>query len=212
MDNTIITIGRQYGSGGREIGEKLAEQLGYTYYDTLILEKASKESGITQSVMKRYDEQLADKWLDPMVTRFMTKDNLPLSVRIALAQFEIIRQIGEKGAAVIVGRCADHVLRNRENVLTVFVHADQEHRLRRVVGRNNISVNEAETRIRNTDKHRAAYYNYYAEKKWGAATTYQLCLDIGALGIDGVVNLLQYCVAEVLKSAGLSENVRPFSI
>ena len=195
----IITIGRQYGSGGREIGEKLAGQLGYTYYDTLILEKASKESGITQSVMKRYDEQLADKWLNPMVTRCMTKDNLPLPIRTALSQFEIIRQIGEKGAAVIVGRCADYILRNQENVLTVFVHADQEHRVARIADRNNISVSEAETRIRNTDKHRAAYYNYYAEKKWGAATTYQLCLDSGVLGIDGVVDLLQYCVTKALK-------------
>ena len=199
MDNMIITIGRQYGSGGREIGEKLAGKLGYAYYDALILEKASKESGITQSVMERYDEQLADKWLNPMVTNYMTRDNLPLPIRAALSQFEFIRQIGEKGAAVIVGRCADYILRNQENVLTVFVHADHERRVARVAGRNNINISEAETRIRNTDKHRASYYNYYAEKKWGAAATYQLCLDSGALGIDGVVDLLQYRITQALE-------------
>ena len=199
MDNMIVTIGRQYGSGGREIGEKLAERLGYDYYDTLLLEKASQESGITESVMKRYDEQLADKWLNPIFTGGINKDTLPLPVRTALSQFEVIRQIGEKGSAVIVGRCADYILRNQNNVLSVFVHADQEHRVARVSARNNISVKEAETRIRNTDKHRAAYYNYYAEKKWGASTTYLLCLDSGALGINGAVDLLQFWVDQALK-------------
>lgn len=199
MDNMIVTIGRQYGSGGREIGEKLAQRLGYTYYDTLILEKASEESGITPSVIKRYDEQIADKWLNPMISGAMSKDNLLLPVRAALSQFEVIRQIGEKGAAVIVGRCADYVLREQKNVLSVFIHANRKKRVERVAARNDISVQEAEVRIRNTDKHRAAYYNCYAEKKWGAASTYQLCLDSGVLGVDGAVDLLEFCVVQSLK-------------
>lgn len=195
----IITIGRQYGSGGREIGEKLAERLGYAYYDTLLLEEASKKSGITQAILERYDEQLADKWLNPMITGGMDKDNLLLPVKAALSQFEVIRQIGEKGAAVIVGRCADYVLREQKNVLSVFVHAGFEHRIVRVAARNHISDRDAEKRIRNTDKHRAAYYNCYADKKWGAATTYQICLDSGELGIDGAVELLRFCVTRMIK-------------
>ena len=198
MDNMIVTIGRQYGSGGREIGEKLAQRLGYAYYDTLILEEASEKSGITPVVIKRYDEQLADKWLNPMISGGMSQDELLLQVKATLAQFEVIRRIGEKGAAVIVGRCADYVLREQENVLSVFVHAPQAQRAARVAARNGISVKEAETRIRNTDKHRAAYYNCYAEKKWGAATTYQLCLDSGAIGINGAVDLLEFCVGQAL--------------
>lgn len=199
MDKMIVTIGRQYGSGGREIGEKLAQRLGYNYYDTLILEKAAEQSGITPSIMKRYDEQLTDKWLNPINVCSSDKDHLPLPVRAALAQFEIIRQIGEKGGAVIVGRCADYVLRDQNNVLSVFVHAGQEHRAARVATRNNIGYGEAETRIRNTDKHRAAYYNYYADKKWGASTTYHLCLDSGVLGIDAAVDMLQTCVVHALR-------------
>lgn len=199
MNNMIVTIGRQYGSGGREIGERLAQRLGYAYYDTMILEKASEKSGIKPSVMKRYDEQVADKWLNPMISGGMSKDTLLLPVRAALSQFEVIRQIGEKGAAVIVGRCADYVLREQNNVLSVFIHADWSRRVARVAARNGIEAKEAGVRVRNTDKHRAAYYNCYTEKKWGSADTYQLCLDSGAIGIDGAVNLLEFCVKQALK-------------
>lgn len=199
MDNMVITIGRQYGSGGREIGEKLAEKLGYSYYDTIILEEASKDSGISQTVMERYDEQLADKWLNPMVAVSHGEDTLPLPVRATLSQFEIIRQIGQKGSAVIVGRCADYILREQQNLLSVFIHANLELRVKRVAARNHLEKKEAFKRVINTDKHRAAYYNYYAEKKWGAATTYQLCLDSGALGVDEVVDLLEFRVTQALK-------------
>ena len=189
----IITIGRQYGSGGREIGEKLAERLHYSYYDTLILEKAAQESGISREIIERYDEQLKDKWITDLAlgSGANNTDNLPLSLRAALSQFEAIRKIGQKGSAVIVGRCADYVLRAQDDVLSVFVHADKADRAARVAMRNQISIEEARKRIKNTDKHRAAYYNCYTEKTLGSADSYHLSIDIGRVGIDGAVDFLE---------------------
>ena len=189
----IITIGRQYGSGGREIGEKLAERLHYSYYDTLILEKAAQESGISREIIERYDEQLKDKWITDLAlgSGANNTDNLPLSLRAALSQFEAIRKIGQKGSAVIVGRCADYVLRAQDDVLSVFVHADKADRAARVAMRNQISIEEARKRIKNTDKHRAAYYNCYTEKTWGSADSYPLSIDSGRFGIDGAVDFLE---------------------
>lgn len=192
----IITIGRQYGSGGREIGEKLAERLHYSYYDTLILEKTAQESGISKEIIQRYDEQLKDKWISNLSLGIGTNntDNLPLSFRAVLSQFEAIRKVGQTGSAVIVGRCADYVLQDRDDVLSVFINADKESRAARVAKRNQIRIEEAKKRIKNTDKHRAAYYNCYTDKIWGSADSYHLCVDSGRFGIDGAVDFLETCV------------------
>lgn len=195
MGNQILTIGRQYGSGGREIGQKLAAQLGYCYYDVLLLEKASEESGISKAVLERYDERLADKWLN--LTLFSGRNDpqqLPISIRAMISQFETIRKIGQTESAVIVGRCADYVLRDQRNVLSVFVHADMAQRIARVAARNQLSADEARKRIQNTDRHRAAYYNYHTDKQWGASESYHLCIDSGLFGIDGAVSLLASCL------------------
>lgn len=195
MNHTIITIGRQYGSGGREIGEKLAEELGYAYYDTLLLDKAAEEGGLTRGLMERYDEKRADQWLNlSMAGGINDPEHFPVPTRAALAQFEAIRKIGEKESAVIVGRCSDYVLREQDNVLSVFVHAGMEHRIRRVMDRNSIGKGEAERRIRSTDKNRASYYNYYTDKQWGVSESYHLCVDSGLFGIEGVVKLLKESV------------------
>ncbi len=191
----IITIGRQYGSGGREIGQKLAKRLDCFYYDTLILEKTAQESGISKEIIKRYDEQLKDKWITNLSLGIGKNniDNLPLSLRTVLSQFEAIRKIGQSGPAVIVGRCADYVLQDRNDMLSVFIHADKEIRTIRVAKRNQISIEEAKKRIKNTDKHRAAYYNYYTDKVWGNAESYHFCIDSGLFGIDGAVDFLEEC-------------------
>lgn len=195
MDKKIITIGRQYGSGGREIGEKLAKMLGIAYYDTLHLEKSAKNSGLSSAIVERYDEQLKDKWLQMSGGGWSSDPNhIPVPVRAALSQFEIISDIGEKESAVIVGRCADYVLRNQKNVLSVFIHADIEKRVERVAARNNISETEARKLIRNTDKHRAAYYEMYTDKEWGSPNSYHLCVDSGAFGLGGTAELLKNCV------------------
>ncbi len=198
MENAVITIGRQYGSGGREIGEKLAGKLGYAYYDTLLLEKSAKESGLSQHIVERYDECLADKWLNiSLAGGVKDVSHLPLPLRAVLSQFEAIEQIGKKGSAVIVGRCADYVLQNKENVFSVFIHSEMSRRIARVAQRNQISEKEAGKRIRNTDKQRASYYNYYTDKEWGASESYNICVDSGRFGIDGAVDLLQACVQKL---------------
>lgn len=195
MGNRIITIGRQYGSGGREIGEKLARRLGYTYYDTLLLEKMEQQGGISRSVLERYDERLADKWLNlALFSGAKETAQLPVSVRAIISQFETIRKIGQTESAVIVGRCADYVLREQDNVLSVFVHAEMSHRVARVAARNQISEAEAKKRIQNTDRHRAAYYEYHTDKRWGASESYHLCIDSGLFGINGAVSVLQNCL------------------
>lgn len=195
MTYRIITIGRQYGSGGREIGEKLAEQLGYTYYDTLLLEKAAQGSGLSKSIVERYDEHLADKWLNlSFIANADDVAHLPVPLQSVLAQFEVIRKIGQTESAVIVGRCADYVLREQKDVLSVFVHSEIGSRIARVTARNGINETEARKRIRNTDKQRAAYYNYYTDQQWGVPESYHLCVDSGKFGIDGAVELLKTSV------------------
>ena len=198
MGNKIITIGRQYGSGGREIGEKLAERLGYTYYDTLLLEKTASHSYISQSVLERYDERLADKWLNlALNSGTLGMDQLPIPIRAVVSQFETIRKIGQTESAVIVGRCADYVLREQNNVLSVFIHAEMESRISRVAERNQVCEAEAKKLIQNTDRHRAAYYEYYTDKRWGASESYHLCIDSGLFGIDGAVSVLQNCLQSI---------------
>ncbi len=195
MKNMIITIGRQYGSGGREIGEKLAGELGFDYYDTMLLEKSSEGSGLSQRIIEEYDERLTNKWLNLAITGGAQDVNhLPLPLRAILSQFEVIEKIGKKGSAVIVGRCADYVLHEQKNVFSVFVHAETGRRIARVAERNHISMEEAKKRIRNTDKQRASYYNYYTDKKWGVSDSYNICIDSGLFGIDGAVALLKNCV------------------
>ncbi len=192
MDNIIITIGRQYGSGGREIGEKLANKLNLNYYDTLLLEKSAKDSGLSDEVISRYDERLADKWLslNPGLTDANDIHKLPLPLRAAIGQFEAIRKIGQKESAVIVGRCADYVLREQNNVFSVFIYSDINKRTVRVAKRNSISFSEAKKRIKNTDKERAAYYNYYTDRGWGLHANYNLTIDSGFFGTEGAVEIL----------------------
>ncbi|MCD8076704.1 MAG: cytidylate kinase-like family protein [Lachnospiraceae bacterium] len=195
-NNMVITIGRQYGSGGREIGEKLAERLGYEYYDTQILEKAADEAHLTEAILKRYDEKLKDGWLNTSIWASGNTDihHLPVPLKAAIGQFEAIRKIGRKGAAVIVGRCADYVLKEQKNVFSVFIHADMKQRAVRVAKRNNMKESDARKRIRSIDKERASYYNYYTEKEWGACASYNLSIDSGVFGIDGTVEIIENCL------------------
>lgn len=195
MCSSVVTIGRQYGSGGREIGEKLADRLCCPYYDTLLLEKSAESSGLSADAVARFDERLADKWLSLAHTNGAGGvQSLPLPIRSALAQFEVIQKIGEAGSAVIVGRCADYVLREREELFSIFVCAGMAQRVARVAARNGITEQEAQKRIRNTDKQRAAYYNYYSDKEWGAPNSYHLCVDSGYFGVDGTVEALYRCI------------------
>ena len=201
---TIITISREFGSGGREIGKKLAEQFGIDFYDKELLEIASKESGITQELFVKHDETYTNSFLYSLVMGSypITPDGrinpeLPLNQKIFLAQFDTIRSLAEKGPCVIVGRCADYVLRNRENVVNFFITANMAHKRRRILERYDIEKSKVEDFIRKTDKRRANYYNYYTDMKWGEARNYDLCINSSKTGIDGAVDILKAVVQTV---------------
>ena len=197
----IITIGRQYGSGGREVAQKLAQVMNVSFYDKELLAEASKDSGTCQEVVETYDEKQGKRSFFSMMGGFQGRVDpgsmyleMPLNHRIFLAQFDTIRKIADAGPCVIVGRCADYVLRDHENVLNVFIKASMEERIKRIVRLYELDPMKAEESIRKADKQRATYYNYYATGNWGDVANYHLCLDTGVLGVDGAVELIRRAV------------------
>ena len=197
----IITVGRQYGSGGRYVAKLLAEELGIPFYDKELLVEASKDSGICQEVLEDYDEKHSRNLLFSLMSGTPMRGDagsmymdMPLNHRIFLAQFDTIRRIADEGPCVIVGRCADYVLRDHENVTNVFIKASMEDRIKRVVTYYGADPLKAEEIIRKADKQRASYYNYYATGTWGDVNNYELCVDTGALGIEGAVEMIKKCV------------------
>ena len=192
----VITVGRQYGSGGREIGTALAKKLGIAYYDDLLLKKAADESGLCEELFHSFDERpksfLYSIAMDPYsftMNRVTPKGSI--EQQVYLATYETIKKLADKGPCVLIGRCADYVLKDRNDVINVFISAPLENRIKRVAQRNDISEIEAKERIKKTDKSRASYYNYYSSKEWGDAKSYHICLDSSLLGIDGTVDLLE---------------------
>ena len=188
----IITIGRQFGSGGKEIGETVAKRLGYAFYDKEILTMAAEESGFSPSAMQHYDEKPSGSLIYSLyMTGAATSDNLPLNQQLAFAQFNVIRKVAQADNCVIVGRCADYVLREKKNLLTVFLHAPMEYRVRRVMAENSIDSSQlAEKTIKKQDKSRADYYNFFTHKKWGDAASAMLSLDTSTLSADDVAEVI----------------------
>lgn len=197
----IITVGRQYGSGGREVAKELAQVMNISFYDKELLAEASKESGICQEVMETYDEKQEKRSFFSMMGGLQGRMDpagmyleMPLNHRIFLAQFDAIRKIADQGPCVIVGRCADYVLRDHANVLNVFVKASMEERVKRIMRLYGMDQMKAEDTIRKADKQRATYYNYYATGTWGDVNNYHLCVDTGVLGVNGAVELIRRAV------------------
>ena len=191
----VITVGRQYGSGGREIGTMLAEKLGIAYYDDLLLREAARESGLCEELFRSFDERpksfLYSIAMDPY--SFSMNHVTPkgsIEQQIYLATYDTIKKLAEKGSCVLIGRCADYALKDRDDVINIFITAPLENRIMRVAQRNGISEDEARERIKKTDRSRASYYNYYSSKDWGDAKSYDLCIDSSLLGIEGTVELL----------------------
>ena len=190
--NTIITIGRQYGSGGREVGQKLAAHYGINCYDNELISKVARESGYNL-VMDTYSFGFSGSGFSDM----------PISQKVFLAQYDTIKKIAkEEGACVIIGRCADCALQDFSNVINLFFHASEEFRIARAAGYPDVpaedKANPDKLRdfILRKDKQRQSYYNYYSMKKWGRADTYDLSIDTGLLGIDGTVNLLTQVIED----------------
>ena len=193
---TIITIGRQYGSGGHEIGRKVAEKLGVPFYDKELLARAAKESGFSEEMIRNHDERPTSSFLyNVAMDNFglaisNTNADLPIGQKVFLAQFDAVKTIAKEGACVIVGRCADYALRDMDNCLNIFIFGKEEKKAQRISSIFNISMEEAKKVCTKQDKKRQSYYNYYSDKKWGRADSYDICIDSGKLGIDGTVDMI----------------------
>ena len=195
--NTIITIGREFGSGGHEIGAHLAEKLEIPLYDKEMLDRASKDSGIAEEILKAHDEKPTSSFLYSLVMdtyslgyKTGSYSDMPINHKIFLAQFEAIKKIADEGPCILIGRCADYALENYSNVLSVFIHADTTKRAKRISRMYDMTESKAREMILRTDKKRGSYYNYYTNKKWSAVQSYDVCLDSGKLGIDGCVETI----------------------
>lgn len=187
----IITIGRQYGSGGKEIGEKLAQKRGCPFYDNELLSMATEASGMSVAAMRQYDEKPTSSLVYGMyMNAISTGDVLPLNQKLAFAQFDVIRKVAAQGDCVIVGRCADYVLRDRPDLLRVFLHAPADQRRERAIQNYGIPPELVEKTLKKQDKKRAEYYNFYTHRDWGSADSYDLSLNTGVLGVDSAVEII----------------------
>lgn len=196
--NKIITISRQYGSAGREIGKKLAEELDVPFYDNEIITRAAKESGFAEAAFHRAEQKASNSLLYSIAmglnsygSQEFGYSSLSLDDRIYLAQSEVIHNLADEGPCVIVGRCADYVLRNHKNVVNIFIWASIESRVKRATTCYDLPENKAAEQILKIDKRRANYYNYHANEKWGRADNYDLSIRSDFLGIDGTVKTIK---------------------
>lgn len=204
-ENLIICIGRQFGSGGHEIGEGLAKALGIPCYDKEILKQAALESGIVEELFEKADEKPSNSFLyslsmgaaDAMGGSFTNYSDYLTNDKLFLFQSKTIKDLADKSSCVIIGRCADYILRGRKKMLSVFVHAPTELRIQRVSRLRNIDEDAARSLIKKTDKSRANYYAFYADNDWGAAESYDLSLNSGKLNVDKCVQILKD-VAQIL--------------
>ena len=199
--NTIITIGRQYGSAGRQIGRALAKELGVACYDKELLDRAAKEIGICQELFENHDEKPTNSFLYSLVMDTYSFgyssaafSDMPINQKVFLAQFETIKKIASEGPCVMIGRCADYALAEFDNCISVFIHADLQTRIRRIATLYDLTDAKAKEKILKSDKRRASYYNYYTSKRWGDANGYDLCIDSGKFGIDGSVQFLKQAI------------------
>lgn len=202
----IITIGRQYGSGGRYIARHVAEKMGYRFFDDELLSLAAKKAGFSEAIIRQFDEKPGNSLLySTFVNSAATADALPLNQKLAMAQFEIIEQVASEGNCVLVGRCADYILRNREDLVTIFVHAPSDYRAKRLQTYYGVPGPLTEKTMKKQDRKRADYYNFFTQKKWGACGSYQICIDVSALGIEGTADaIVQYVkLRQALLEAGI---------
>ncbi|MBE5778239.1 MAG: cytidylate kinase-like family protein [Clostridiales bacterium] len=177
----VITIGREYGSGGREIGRLIAEKLNVKCYDKELLALAAQESGICHEVLENHDEKASVASLLPMSPGMAFGGvsaglQMPMNQRVFLAQFEVITRLARQESCVIVGRCGDYILREMEHVTHVFLYAAPEKRIQRIMRIENVEEDKAREMIRKTDKQRRSYYNFFADGNWGLRSNYDLML------------------------------------
>ena len=204
-EKIIITIARQYGSGGREIGEKVAALLNIPCYDRELITMSAQNENINPEVAERADEVAANSLLYTLAVGSNAFGaahhfgySMPINDRLFVLQSDLIRRLAEKESCVIVGRCADYVLRENPDRLSVFIYADLEDRKKRVAARHDMSESKALDLINKTDRRRASYYNFYTGSKWGRYDNYHLALNSSTFGIDATAELIAACAKKKL--------------
>lgn len=196
-NNLIVTIGRQYGSGGRKIGERVAEILGVKFYDKELIDLAAKKSGINLELIDSIDERATNSLLYTLAMGSSIYGgnahvgyDIPVNDKLFLTQSEIIKELADESPCVIIGRSADYVLREYPCHLSVFIYAGLDARIRHVAERNGIGENAAKDLISKTDKRRANYYNFYTGRKWGQKENYEMCIDSEIIGPEGAAQII----------------------
>lgn len=198
MNKIVITIGREFGSGGHEIAKIIAKNMNLKLYDKEILDLAAEKSGLDPDIVAHYDEKPTNSFLYALSLGGHSYEsvlsgvpNLPIIDRVFSVQAEVIRNAAENESCVIVGRCAESILKENENLLSVFIHADIEQRARRVAEFDGIPFDKAFDIVKKADKKRANYHNYFSDTSWGNSKSYDLCID-SKIGTESVANLIQY--------------------
>lgn len=192
----IITIGRQFGSGGRELGKAVADKLGIKYYDKELISLAAKESGYNPEIFENVDERATNSLLYSLSMGIYNLGNgyapmrdMPVNDQLYLLQHKIIRELASE-PCVIVGRCADYILRNNKNLLRIFVYANLKDRVENAIKIHNVPENKAESTVKKTDKTRANYYNFYSNQKWGAVENYDLCINTSTISRENATKIV----------------------
>jgi cytidylate kinase len=186
----IFTIGRQFGSGGIAVGKALSTKLGIPFYDSEILTRVAQESGLCEEVLKSHDEKPAQSVFYSAWSSQFCSTELPLGLKVFLAQFNVIKKIAAEGPCVIVGRCADYVLKDLDNVVKTFIYASPETRIKNLVEKLNVTEKQARSMMNKADKTRTAYYNYFTEKEWGKPDSYDLMIDTTHISPEAVADII----------------------
>ena len=204
--NLVITIGRQYGSAGRHIGEELAKKLGIKFYNDELISLAAQKSGMSHHVVGEADEKATNSLLYTLAmgSSFWGGNagmafDMPINDKLFVTQSDILKELADEGPAVFIGRCADYVLRGYPNLIKLFIYAPLEFRAQHIAELHNVTLEKAKDIIVKTDKRRANYYNYYTGQKWGRLDGFDLCVDSSRLGIETTAEML-YQYVEFYKS------------
>ena len=185
--NFIITISREYGSGGRFIGKLIAEKLGISFYDNELLEKAANISGISQGCVENFDETKDGAF---SYAQGLYGMDMSLGQKVFLAQFDVIKRLAKEESCVIVGRCADYALRHNPDLKSIFIYAPIEKRIETIMKRFDLTEDKAKSQINKEDKGRASYYNYYTSKKWGSIDSYDICINSSLMSAEKTVDFI----------------------
>ena len=187
----IITIGREHGSNGHDIARALAAELGYTCFDKEIVDTAAENSNFSKEILHSYDEKRVSPYIVPVPHYLGLNESFRLNMQVASAQFDAIRSLADQDNCIFVGRCADYVLRNRENLLRVFIMADEDFHIQTMMRKQNLNEDQARKLIRQVDKDRSSYYKYYTDQIWGERENFDLILNSAKTGVEGAVKLIK---------------------